>query len=110
MAAKTKHVKRKVRATGRSPLRSTANPRSKPARRRKKNALFGGAAKKARSISGKIKGKIPGTIEKIFYRRTGKDAGPYVHSFDTPADIIAMQDGSIVIKPRGTKKKLWTEI
>ena len=58
----------------------------------------------------KVVGRIPGRLEEIRYQRTGPHKGPYKHKFKTPATIYALQDGSIIIRPRRRGAKLWRDI
>jgi hypothetical protein len=53
-----------------------------------------------------VEGVIPGRVEEIRYQRTGRHAGPYKHRFTSPASLVALRDGSVLVKPQG-RRKLW---
>lgn len=66
---------------------------------------------KIEGVDYQIVGEIPGQVTEIKYDRVGdtEHPGKYFHKFDTPTEILALEDGSIVIVPK-SKKKLWEEI
>ena len=66
---------------------------------------------KIEGVDYKIVGEIPGQVTEIKYDRFGdtEHPGKYFHKFDTPTEILALNDGSIVIVPKN-KKKLWEKI
>lgn len=60
-------------------------------------------------------GEIPGRLEKIFYHRSGRGVrpdlrGPYQHAFKATAKILALSDGSILIRSVARGKKLWISL
>ncbi len=54
----------------------------------------------------RVVGSIPGRLEEIRYRRTGRHAGLYKHVFRSKAVIFGLSNGGLLILPKGTKK-LW---
>lgn len=75
-------------------------------RRRKKNPLL----LEYLNPPAKVAGRIPGTLEEIRYRRTGKHAGPFKHKFKTRATIYTLTDGGLVIRPNRKGDKLWVDL
>lgn len=63
----------------------------------------------------RIVGEIPGRLEKVFYRRFGQGVSPamrgaYQHAFKTGAKILALSDGSLLIRPARKGRKLWISL
>jgi hypothetical protein len=54
----------------------------------------------------RVVGTIPGAMGKIFYNRTGKYPGPYVHTFSRGVRAFRLSDGSVLL--RGPKP-LWVQ-
>lgn len=52
----------------------------------------------------RVVGSIPGNMGKIFYNRTGKYRGPYVHKFSRGVKAFRLSDGSVLLRGR---KPLW---
>lgn len=70
---------------------------------------------KRRDNPPRVIGEIPGRLEKIFYLRQGRGVsrsmrGPYQHTFKSAAKILALSDGSILIRPMARGRKLWTSL
>lgn len=66
-------------------------------------------------MSHRIVGQIPGRLEEIRYRRSGRgvparDRGYYKHKFTTPAKIYVCADGSLYIRPVRRGRKLWVDL
>lgn len=54
-----------------------------------------------------IIGIIPGQIERIEYRRTGKYPGGYQHTFQNDSQMYALSDGSLLIRPKDGHENLF---
>lgn len=54
----------------------------------------------ARRAKANPPGQVIGYVEKLFYRRTvGKHRGYYQHTFKTRAEVVAMPNGTVLLRP-----------
>ena len=77
------------------------NKKSKTAKSKVKKSLYNPTG---------IIGRIPGTINKIYYDRTGKNKGSYSHKFENPVEAFALKDGSVLLKPKKKGQKIFVEL
>ena len=86
-----------TRAKGMRALRS-----GKPKARKTRPPVSRARRRNAPSLH--VVGTIPGRLQEIRYQRTGKRPGPYKHTFGRGVQILALSDGSIVLRGR---RRLW---